>query len=156
MKKLTTICIITILTILTTSFTKNQSQSDVISKIQELLVHAEGMTYVDISGNEVKITGQKITQNSITRYTTETLKNKKTNWESKISNINWDADFEQYTTEVRGNQKLVECVFQFENYDMMVTINEVGKNDIAPFNTSGVSYFILDKDYEKFIALTKK
>ena len=148
MKKLIIICLLlaTILTI------NAQSGSIPVAKIQKLLNKAVGQKYVNVGGNQEKITKQVLTENTYTLYYTG-LGKYGSKWVEEYSNIQWDKGFTHFFGRGYGNDKLRLYVFQFEK--------EVGRHMHVEGETSDKStttsleFYILAKDGAEMDSLIK-
>jgi hypothetical protein len=150
MKNFIKIVALLLLTFSISSLTTKTEQSDIYSKLQELLDHAEGKKYKPMSDCEETINSQKITKNSFTYNLNWKCKKQIVTREYKTTNINWKTDFEVLTRPRNGNKKLLYCIFTFKNLNMIEQFH-----DEKPKKTSQIVLMILSKDENDFNELIK-
>ena len=129
-----------------------QSGSIPVAKIQKLLNKAVGQKYVNVGGNDEKITKQVLAETTYTLYFTQLTKYG-SKWVRDYSNIQWDKGFTHFFGLGYGNDKLMRYEFTFEK-----KIDEefhVEGETSDKRTTSFLTFYILAKDATKMNSLIK-
>lgn len=124
-----------------------------VEKIQKLLDKASGQKYVNLMGNDEKITKQVITANSYTISYTG-LGKYGSKWVQENTNIPWSDGFNHYSSEDNSNSKLTLFVFKFKT-DMDFYMHVEGKEGSPKSKTGSLEFYVLTKDAAEMEALIK-
>lgn len=149
MKKMKSLIIVAI-TIMYCNSVNAQIVSIPVAKIQILLDKAIGQKYVNLLGNDEKITKQVLSESTYSLFVTS----KKDKWVTEYSNIQWGDGFTHYITDAPGNDKLKICEFKFKR--KTINFNKHGEGESGndrDFNS--FEFYILAKDSDEMQRLIK-
>lgn len=130
-----------------------QTGSVPVEKIQKLLNKAVGQKYMNLMGNDEKITKQVITENTYTLYYTG-LGKYGSKWVLDYTSIQWGKGFNHFSAQENGNSKLTRFVFEFKDkhgFHMHVE----GENDNDKSTRNSLEFYVLTKDADEMSSLIK-